>query len=109
MKRQLIETKGGKLIRLNNHRIAVAAGTANKCIARELPTLFAISKELGFSKGFKLVGGTARDFVFGIVLGIDVIERSSDFDVVIPGLKDQLIADIALCEQISDMVAEMQI
>jgi len=102
MKRQTIETRGGKLIRLNNHRIAVSLGPANKCIAEELAALFAISEELGFSKGFKLVGGTARDFVFGIVLGINVIERSSDFDVVIPKQKT---ADIALCEQISDMVA----
>lgn len=106
MKKQVIESKGGKLIRLNHKRIVVAVEQANKCLAKELVALFTISEELGFSKGFKFVGGTARDFVFGIVLGIDVIERSSDFDVIIPGVQDQLVADFALCDKISDMVAE---
>lgn len=106
MKRRAVEEKGGRLIKLNHNQIAVAVEFAEQCIAKELSALFAIAAELGFSEGFKLVGGTARDFVFGIILGIDVIERSSDFDVVIPGLGDHFLVDFSFCERLSNMVAE---
>jgi hypothetical protein len=57
---------------------------ANERIAPELKALFdaAEDESIGISK-LMLGGGTARDFVFGVFLGINTVDESSDLDIIV--------------------------
>ena len=64
----------------------IPAWYAESRVAPELVDLFSAAEKLEISR-FKIGGGTARDFCLGVFFGIRTIDKSSDIDVIIPGIE----------------------